>query len=108
MDEGTIAEGLDTVLELCGAERGIVFLVAADGATLVARVERRSMGAEEKDEIVRHLARAAAGPASIVERWQRLQAERAHIDAEESALIREALATSSGVVARAARELGVA
>jgi transcriptional regulator with GAF, ATPase, and Fis domain len=45
---------------------------------------------------------------SIAERWRRLQAERDRIDAEEEALIREALATARGVVAHAARELGVA
>jgi sigma-54 specific flagellar transcriptional regulator A len=40
--------------------------------------------------------------------WQRLQAERARIDEAELAVIRQALARASGVVAHAARELGVA
>jgi len=40
--------------------------------------------------------------------WQRLQAEREQIDQREQRLIRQALAAASGVVAKAARELGIA
>jgi transcriptional regulator with GAF, ATPase, and Fis domain len=47
-------------------------------------------------------------PESISERWQHLQSERARIDEEEEALIREALTMTHGVLAHAARELGVA
>jgi transcriptional regulator with GAF, ATPase, and Fis domain len=40
--------------------------------------------------------------------WQRLQSERAKLDEREQSLLREALAESGGVVAKAARELGIA
>jgi transcriptional regulator with GAF, ATPase, and Fis domain len=40
--------------------------------------------------------------------WQRLQAERAKLDEREQSVLREALAKSGGVVAQAARELGIA
>jgi len=40
--------------------------------------------------------------------WQRLQAERASIDEREEGVLRQALAQSGGVVAQAARELGIA
>jgi transcriptional regulator with GAF, ATPase, and Fis domain len=46
--------------------------------------------------------------ASLGSRWQRLQAERAKLDEHEQVVLREALANSGGVVAQAARELGVA
>jgi transcriptional regulator with GAF, ATPase, and Fis domain len=41
------------------------------------------------------------------ERWERLQRGREELDATEAAIIREALARRGGVVARAARDLGV-
>jgi DNA-binding NtrC family response regulator len=40
--------------------------------------------------------------------WQRLQAERAKLDEREESIVRDALAKSGGVVAQAARELGIA
>jgi transcriptional regulator with GAF, ATPase, and Fis domain len=40
--------------------------------------------------------------------WQRLQAERAKLDEREQIVLREALTKSGGVVAQAARELGIA
>jgi transcriptional regulator with GAF, ATPase, and Fis domain len=40
--------------------------------------------------------------------WQRLQAARAEIDEKEQSVIRQALLAAGGVVARAARELGIA
>ena len=40
--------------------------------------------------------------------WQKLQAARAHLDEREQAVLKQALAQSGGVVAQAARELGIA
>ena len=40
--------------------------------------------------------------------WQKLQAERTRIDEREQALLRKALADANGVVAQAARDLGIA
>ena len=48
------------------------------------------------------------GTAALGATWQRLQAERTKIDEREQALLKEALAQSGGVVAHAARELGIA
>jgi two-component system NtrC family response regulator len=50
----------------------------------------------------------AAPGAPSVDAWQRLQDERRAIEARESAMIRAALAAAGGVVARAARTLGLA
>jgi transcriptional regulator with GAF, ATPase, and Fis domain len=49
----------------------------------------------------------AAGDAPSVT-WQKLQAERTRIDEREQALLRKALADANGVVAQAARDLGIA
>ena len=51
-------------------------------------------------------AASRSGPAGVV--WQQLQAEREEIDREEQRVIRRALAAADGVVAHAARELGIA
>jgi transcriptional regulator with GAF, ATPase, and Fis domain len=40
--------------------------------------------------------------------WQKLQGERAKLDEREQGMLRQALAQSGGVVAQAARELGIA
>jgi len=40
--------------------------------------------------------------------WQRLQGERARIDEAEQAVVRRAMAEADGVVAQAARSLGIA
>jgi transcriptional regulator with GAF, ATPase, and Fis domain len=40
--------------------------------------------------------------------WQRLQAQRAKLDEREQDILRQALSQSAGVVAQAARELGIA
>lgn len=45
---------------------------------------------------------------AIASAWQKLRDERARLDAEEAALILQALANAKGVVALAARELGIA
>jgi DNA-binding NtrC family response regulator len=47
-------------------------------------------------------------PAALSVVWQRLQAERASIDEREEGVLRQALTQSGGVVAQAARELGIA
>jgi transcriptional regulator with GAF, ATPase, and Fis domain len=51
---------------------------------------------------------AEAAPQSLGERWHRLQAERDRVEEREQDVIREALNRAGGVVARAARELGIA
>ncbi len=40
--------------------------------------------------------------------WQKLQAERSRLDEREQSVLKQALSQSSGVVAQAARELGIA
>jgi transcriptional regulator with GAF, ATPase, and Fis domain len=47
-------------------------------------------------------------PAPLGVTWQKLQGERAKLDEREQTVLREALAQSDGVVAKAARELGIA
>ena len=56
------------------------------------------------------LRRATAHGASLQssDTWQKLQDERERLDTREQQLIREALMRSSGIVAHAARELGIA
>jgi sigma-54 specific flagellar transcriptional regulator A len=44
----------------------------------------------------------------MAETWQALKAERAHLDAREVGLIMQALESSNGVIAHAARKLGIA
>jgi transcriptional regulator with GAF, ATPase, and Fis domain len=50
---------------------------------------------------------ASAG-STMNERWQRMHADRAALEAQEEQLLRDALAEAGGVVAQAARALGVA
>jgi transcriptional regulator with PAS, ATPase and Fis domain len=47
-------------------------------------------------------------PASPAEAWEQLQAERARLDDREVEVLRDALARNGGVVAHAAKELGIA
>jgi transcriptional regulator with GAF, ATPase, and Fis domain len=65
-------------------------------------VEERDIG------IVTVRSGASAAEATAAASWQRLQAERSRIDEAEQAVIRKALTRASGVVAHAARELGIA
>ena len=51
---------------------------------------------------------ANAPSATLGSRWQRLQADRARLDAQEQSVLEEAIAQSGGVVAHAARDLGIA
>jgi transcriptional regulator with GAF, ATPase, and Fis domain len=51
---------------------------------------------------------ASSGQEPLGVAWQALQAERAKLDEREQDILRKALADSSGVVAQAARELGIA
>jgi transcriptional regulator with GAF, ATPase, and Fis domain len=51
---------------------------------------------------------ADRAPDSLGEAWQRLQVERTKLDEREEELVQRALRESDGVVAHAARELGVA
>ena len=50
----------------------------------------------------------AAPEGTITDRWQKLQSERTLLDEREQAVIREALNDAEGVVAQAARALGIA
>jgi len=50
---------------------------------------------------------APLGP-NLTDRWQRMHADRANLEALEEQLLRDALAEAGGVVAHAARALGVA
>lgn len=67
--------------------------------------EPRDMGAET---MATTQASPEADTASIADKWQGLQAARARLDEAEKELLREAVDKSNGVVAYAARELGVA
>jgi transcriptional regulator with GAF, ATPase, and Fis domain len=50
----------------------------------------------------------AESPEPLGVAWQRLQADRGKLDEREQAVLRQALTQSGGVVAHAARELGIA
>jgi transcriptional regulator with GAF, ATPase, and Fis domain len=69
---------------------------------------------EARDLDVQTLAAASGAVApdapaeALAAQWQRLQAERAKIDEREEDVLRLALKSSGGVVAHAARELGIA
>lgn len=87
------------------------------GATelLVAHFDARDLGAESlpaSDRTPSGVTAIASGEpaiaATIASKWQRLQSERSRIDDEEKDLLREAMNASAGVVAKAARELGIA
>jgi sigma-54 dependent transcriptional regulator, flagellar regulatory protein len=67
-----------------------------DGVEPLSATAREGSGSTTVEEIM---------PASA---WQRLQAERARIDEGEIDVIRSALTRNGGVVAHAARELGIA
>ena len=51
---------------------------------------------------------ASAHEGTLTDRWQRMHADRATLEALEEQLLRDALAEAGGVVAHAARALGVA
>jgi transcriptional regulator with GAF, ATPase, and Fis domain len=69
-------------------------------------MSRRDLGTV----LIREL--GADGPEATVQSpgaiWRRLQATRSHLDEEEHSVIRRALIDAEGVVAHAARELGIA
>jgi len=71
---------------------------------VMGHFEPRDMGAET----IAVPATPEADTASVAEKWQRLQAARARLDEAEKDLLREAVDASNGVVAYAARDLGVA
>ncbi|HEV3189716.1 MAG TPA: sigma 54-interacting transcriptional regulator [Polyangiaceae bacterium] len=66
----------------------------------------------EARDVDHALAAAATTPDAPAEAlgvtWQRLQADRDKLDEREQSVLRQALAQSGGVVAQAARELGIA
>ncbi len=84
--------------------------IADDASTDTLGIEHFDLGAIEGG---RRAAPAREGsvavdPERLAESWQALQDERGRIDALEADAIRAALAKHGGVVAHAARELGVA
>jgi transcriptional regulator with GAF, ATPase, and Fis domain len=68
-------------------------------------LEARDLGQARPETQASGASEPAAGLGVV---WQRLQAERASIDEREEGVLRQALAHSGGVVAQAARELGIA
>ncbi len=66
--------------------------------------EARDLGQTRSEPV----AVADAEPPSLGVAWQRMQADRARLDEGEQGILRQALAQSGGVVAKAARELGIA
>jgi transcriptional regulator with GAF, ATPase, and Fis domain len=57
--DAVMADGLDTIVELLGADRGVVFLVGDDGVLqpVMSRRERRPMDPTEREEISRTIVR---------------------------------------------------
>jgi len=95
------------------SERHVEFFLAA--TTLVgATLDQASIAAEEaagSAEFGGALLRrtpAATAPERTPDTWQLLQDERGRLERREEQLIRDALIRSAGVVAHAARELGIA
>jgi sigma-54 specific flagellar transcriptional regulator A len=80
--------------------------VREPGATtlLPEHLEARDLG-ERAPEHEAHMDEEAP---NVAAKWQRLQASRARLDDDEKDVLREALDASGGVVAHAARDLGVA
>jgi transcriptional regulator with GAF, ATPase, and Fis domain len=77
-----------------------------EAVTLLAEhVEPRDIEATSAVQVARAELDQHQAPATA---WQRLQSERAKIDEAEQAVIRQALRESSGVIAHAARDLGIA
>lgn len=89
-------------------ERARERAVARDPETTVLTPEH--LEARDVDHALLAAAAASDRPAieSLGVTWQRLQAERAKLDEREQSVVRQALAQSAGVVAQAARELGIA
>ena len=82
--------------------------VARDPGTttlVVGHFEARDLGAETA-AVAQTLAVEDGG--TVANRWQRLQTARARLDDDEKDILREAVNTARGVVAHAARDLGVA
>jgi len=73
---------------------------------LVAHFDARDLGAESSS--ASSSTPEPPTPPTIGSKWQRLQSDRSRIDDEEKDLLREALNASGGVVAKTARELGIA
>jgi transcriptional regulator with GAF, ATPase, and Fis domain len=76
-------------------------------ATLLTpeHLEARDLGQGQSAPVV---SPDAESPAALGVVWQRLQGERDRLDEREQSVLRQALAQSGGVVAQAARELGIA
>jgi transcriptional regulator with GAF, ATPase, and Fis domain len=66
--DSVIADGLDAVIELLHADRGILFLADADGATraLVSRRLKRPLSAIEQEEISKTFVRTALDSGKVV------------------------------------------
>ena len=68
-------------------------------------VEQRDLGGSEGPTVMAEDSGRGDLPSVA---WQKLQGARARIDEQEQVVIRDAMARASGVVAHAARELGIA
>jgi transcriptional regulator with GAF, ATPase, and Fis domain len=69
-------------------------------------LEPRDVGQASIDHAQGAPSTAAEEPVGVA--WQKLQSERAHLDEREQAMLKQALTQAGGVVAQAARELGIA
>ena len=63
-----MADGLDAIIELLKADRGLVFLVGADGTThvTVGRRQKRTMSDLEREEIGKTFVREAIDSGKII------------------------------------------
>jgi transcriptional regulator with GAF, ATPase, and Fis domain len=79
-------------------------------ATLLTpeHLEARDLGQTPATSLATSATSETDAPEPLGVAWQRLQAERGNLDEREQSMLRKALAESGGVVAQAARELGIA
>ena len=59
--DSVMADGLDAIIELCNADRGLVLLADADGTTqaVIGRRQKRPMAPVEREEIGKTIVREA-------------------------------------------------
>ena len=79
-------------------------------ATLLTpeHLEARDLGQTPAAPVASSAPEVPSAPEALGTAWQRLHAERAKLDEREQGILRKALAEQAGVVAHAARELGIA
>jgi transcriptional regulator with GAF, ATPase, and Fis domain len=91
--------------------------------SVVARARARALARDEEASVLSHehfeprdfgrdsfegVKGPTIDPGSVTDRWQKLQSERTLLEEREQSVIREALNGADGVVAQAARTLGIA